>query len=188
MANPWFPSSNASALSPSRFTAGDGSIPPLPPDPPDPDFPPLSSSSPKPSRASRASLQTAKSKGPAVKLPPILAIPTIVESSSAGSASNHSIVSGFGQSKFGSGNTVPANLEKFIIFPPKPSSPIQTNSASNISIPPSPFTKPLPTRNPTNPSPPVSNPRFDIPPPTIPAPSPAAHSVPDGWRIKNYGV
>ncbi|WZZ84036.1 LOW QUALITY PROTEIN: hypothetical protein YC2023_104608 [Brassica napus] len=154
MANPWFLSSNASALSPSRFTAGDGSIPP---DPPDPDFPPLSSPSPKPPRAS---LQTAKPKRPVVKSSSSLPNSTVAASRSAGPASIVTIVL-----------SIPhLNLETLYqtlflqtltpskFSPPKHSSPMQTNRASNPSSPLSKtFTHPLPLNPSVLGSPPYSN-------------------------------
>ncbi|KAG5398911.1 hypothetical protein IGI04_020725, partial [Brassica rapa subsp. trilocularis] len=131
MANPWFPANSASALSPPLLTPGDRRFL-APPDPPDPDpdnplslarFPPLNSPSSltsKSSKTSRTLLQSCSVTAPkSSSVPPTESF----NGKTSTSAISDPVLPR-------SGNTVP-NFDNFKILPPKTSSPIHTNRASN---------------------------------------------------------
>lgn len=167
MANPWFPSNSASALSPSLLTPGDSRLL-APPDPPDLDpdnplslsrFPPLNSpvslaqKSHKTSRPLLSSVSESASKS---------SCPSSTPSLSAGMSKNSTSVAS-GSTFSGSRNTVHESLN-FKILPPKSSSPIQTNRASSY-VPPPPILhlNPNPEIIPSNP-----NPKIIPPVPSVP--------------------
>ncbi|KAF3537215.1 hypothetical protein F2Q69_00019606 [Brassica cretica] len=144
MVNLWFPSSNASAARPPLLTAGESQnpIPPLPPDPPDPDFPPLDNSPP----LSHRELQTARLSKAVVSIshPPSTAgvDPFLPASPMFNLPAKQLPAVSFGS--IGKANL--ENLETLKVIPPKPFSPVQTNRASNGSVP-VPFILPPPSVN-----------------------------------------
>ncbi|KAG5377501.1 hypothetical protein IGI04_042097 [Brassica rapa subsp. trilocularis] len=132
MANPWFPANSASALSPPLLTPGDRRFL-APPDPPDPDpdnplslarFPPLNSPSSLTSNSSKTSRTLLQSCS--VTAPKSSSVPP---TESFNGKTSTSAISDPVLPR--SGNTVP-NFDNFKILPPKTSSPIHTNRASNL--------------------------------------------------------
>ncbi|XP_018479306.1 uncharacterized protein LOC108850234 [Raphanus sativus] len=145
MANPWFPSNSASALSPSLLTPGDSRLL-APPDPPD-----LDPNNP-------LSLAHSASKSSCPSFTPSLSVGMSKNSTSVASRSTFS----------GSRNTVHEPLN-FKILPPKSSSPIQTNRASSSAPPPPNSLRP--SQNPVLPSNP--NPKINPSLPSDPASTPS---------------
>ncbi|CAF1703919.1 unnamed protein product [Brassica oleracea] len=135
MANPWFPDGNsASALSPLLLTTGDNRIL-IPPDPPDPDpdnplsltrFPPLNSPGSKtPKTSRRQSRQTLSSDPSRLNSTSTTLTFGLIQ------PIHQTMVSPSIDSR--SESYVHHTLENFRVLPPKSSSPILSNKASNFS-------------------------------------------------------